>query len=62
MQQNKNQVLPGILNLMIRKTVETPGPLHGYGIVRRTEQISRDNWWPISEILIRFLEPSGGSL
>jgi PadR family transcriptional regulator, regulatory protein PadR len=44
MQQNKNQVLPGTLNLMILKTLETLGPLHGYGIARRIEQISADRF------------------
>jgi PadR family transcriptional regulator PadR len=115
MEQNKSQVLPGTLNLMILKTLETLGPLHGYGIARRIEQISADrfqlnqgtmypallhleqmgwitskwgvsennrrakyysitragrkqlaaeeeNWRQISEILTRFLEPSGEGL
>jgi hypothetical protein len=44
MEQNKNQVLPGTLNLMILKTPETLGPLHGYGIARRIEQISADRF------------------
>jgi hypothetical protein len=44
MQQNKNPVLPGTLNLMILKTLETLGPLHGYGIARRIEQISADRF------------------
>ncbi len=40
MERNKNEVLPGTLNLMVLKTLETLGPLHGYGIARRIEQIS----------------------
>jgi PadR family transcriptional regulator, regulatory protein PadR len=36
----KNEVLPGTLNLMVLKTLETMGPLHGYGIARRIEQTS----------------------
>jgi PadR family transcriptional regulator, regulatory protein PadR len=44
MQQNKDPVLPGTLNLMILKTLETLGPLHGYGIARRIEQISADRF------------------
>ncbi|MCI0391759.1 MAG: PadR family transcriptional regulator [Acidobacteria bacterium] len=40
MKQNKTEVLPGTLNLMVLKTLETLGPLHGYGIARRIEQIS----------------------
>jgi hypothetical protein len=44
MEQNKNPVLPGTLNLMILKTLETLGPLHGYVIARRIEQISADRF------------------
>ena len=39
-EQSKNEVLPGTLNLMILKTLESLGPLHGYGIARRIEQTS----------------------
>src|ERR1700741_4333346 len=38
----KKDVLQGTLALMILKTLETLGPLHGYGIARRIEQISGD--------------------
>jgi len=37
-----NDVGQGTLALMILKTLESMGPLHGYGIARRIEQISRD--------------------
>ena len=40
MEKNKNDLLPGTLNLMILKTLDTLGALHGYGIARRIEQIS----------------------
>lgn len=113
--ENKNEVLPGTLNLMVLKTLDSLGPLHGYGIARRIEQISGDllqlnqgtiypallnleqmgwissrwgvsennrrakfysitraghrqlvaeekNWRQMAEIVLRFLEPSGGSL
>jgi DNA-binding PadR family transcriptional regulator len=30
----------GTLALMVLKTIDLPGPLHGYGIARRIEQIS----------------------
>jgi PadR family transcriptional regulator, regulatory protein PadR len=40
MEQQKNEVLPGTLNLMVLKTLSALGPLHGYGIARRIEQIS----------------------
>lgn len=42
MEQQKNEVLPGTLNLMVLKTLSTLGSLHGYGIARRIEQISGD--------------------
>ena len=37
-----NDVWHGTLALMILKTLEAMGPLHGYGIARRIEQVSRD--------------------
>jgi PadR family transcriptional regulator PadR len=40
MEQQKNELLPGTLNLMVLKTLSTLGPLHGYGIARRIEQTS----------------------
>ncbi len=44
MEQNKGQLLPGTLNLIILKTLETLGPLHGYGVARPIEQISADRF------------------
>jgi transcriptional regulator len=38
----KSDVLQGTLALMILKTLDILGPLHGYGIARRIEQISGD--------------------
>ena len=42
MPQNKHEVLPGTLNLLVLKTLGAMGPLHGYGIARRIEQVSGD--------------------
>jgi transcriptional regulator len=42
MGENKSDVLQGTLDLMILKTLESMGPLHGYGIARRIEQVSSD--------------------
>jgi transcriptional regulator len=39
---NKTEIWQGTLALMILKTIETMGPLHGYGIARRIEQTSGD--------------------
>jgi PadR family transcriptional regulator, regulatory protein PadR len=36
----KSDVWQGTLALMVLKTLETMGPLHGYGIARRIEQTS----------------------
>jgi PadR family transcriptional regulator PadR len=38
----KPEVLQGTLDLMVLKTLDAMGPLHGYGIARRIEQISDD--------------------
>jgi len=39
----KGDVLYGSLGLMVMKTLEALGPLHGYRIARRIEQISGDH-------------------
>jgi PadR family transcriptional regulator len=38
----KTDVWQGTMALMVLKTLESMGPLHGYGIARRIEQISGD--------------------
>ena len=38
----KTEVLQGTLDLMILKTLEALGPLHGFGIARRIEQVSQE--------------------
>ena len=43
MGDNKSDVLQGTLDLMVLKTLEAMGPLHGYGIARRIEQVSGDS-------------------
>lgn len=40
MPSDKRDVLYGTLGLMVMKTLEALGPLHGYRIARRIEQIS----------------------
>ncbi len=42
MGENRSDVLQGTLDLMVLKTLESMGPLHGYGIARRIEQVSGD--------------------
>src|SRR5215813_11888008 len=40
--KEKTDVPQGSLALMVLKTLDVLGPLHGYGIARRIEQISGD--------------------
>lgn len=42
MDARKSEVLQGTLDLMILKALDAVGPLHGFGIARRLEQVSRD--------------------
>lgn len=42
MAADKSEVLQGTLDLMILKTLQALGPLHGFGIARRIEQLSED--------------------
>lgn len=36
---NKTEIWQGTLALMVLKTLESMGPMHGYGIARRIEQV-----------------------
>jgi PadR family transcriptional regulator PadR len=60
--KEKTDVLQGTLALMVLKTLEVLGPLHGYGIARRIEQISGDlltvNQGTLYPVLLR-LEQEG---
>jgi transcriptional regulator len=38
--QSKSEILQGTLDLMVLKTLDAMGPMHGYGIARRIEQLS----------------------
>jgi len=42
MAADKSEVLQGTLDLMILKTLHALGPLHGFGIARRIEQLSEE--------------------
>lgn len=42
MSKNPYSVLQGTLDLMVLKTLEQLGPLHGYGVACRIEQIGRE--------------------
>jgi PadR family transcriptional regulator, regulatory protein PadR len=38
----KSDILQGTLDLMVLKTLDAMGPMHGYGIARRIEQVSEE--------------------
>src|SRR5258708_385573 len=63
MGENKSDVLQGTLDLMVLKTLESMGPLHGYGIARRIEQVSDDtlnlNQGTIYPALLRLKQKRG---
>ena len=40
MKETRSDILQGTLDLMVLKTLDGLGPLHGYGIARRIEQVS----------------------
>jgi PadR family transcriptional regulator PadR len=60
--KQKRDVLQGTLALMVLKTLDVLGQLHGYGIARRIEQISGDllavNQGTLYPVLLR-LEQEG---
>jgi len=60
--KEKTDVMQGTLALMVLKTLDVLGPLHGYGIARRIEQISGDllsvNQGTLYPVLLR-LEQEG---
>ncbi len=42
MTEIRSPILQGTLDLMVLKTLEQLGPLHGYGIARRIEQVGQN--------------------
>lgn len=42
MRSGKAEVLQGTLDVLVLKTVDTMGPIHGFGISQRIQQISDD--------------------
>jgi transcriptional regulator len=39
---DKSEILQGTLDLMVLQTLDAMGPMHGFGIARRIEQISEE--------------------
>jgi PadR family transcriptional regulator, regulatory protein PadR len=60
MGKDRSEILQGTLDLMVLKTLAAMGPLHGYGIARRIEQISEEvlqlNQGTIYASLVRLLQ------
>jgi transcriptional regulator len=60
MAADKSEILQGTLDLMVLKTLAAMGPLHGYGIARRIEQISEEalqiNQGTIYASLVRLMQ------
>jgi PadR family transcriptional regulator, regulatory protein PadR len=60
MPPGKSEILQGTLDLMVLKTLEAMGPLHGYGIARRIEQVSEEllqiNQGTIYASLVRLMQ------
>ncbi len=42
MSESRSEILQGTLDLMVLKTLDAMGPMHGYGIARRIEQLSEE--------------------
>jgi PadR family transcriptional regulator PadR len=42
MVESRADILQGTLDLMVLKTLDAMGPMHGFGLARRIEQISRE--------------------
>ncbi len=60
MADRTSDILQGTLDLMVLKTLDAMGPLHGYGIARRIEQLSDDvlrlNQGTIYAALLRLIQ------
>ena len=42
MPRSKTEVLQGTLDLLVLKTLDSMGPMHGFGIALRIQQVSQD--------------------
>jgi PadR family transcriptional regulator, regulatory protein PadR len=60
MTNDRSEILQGTLDLMVLKTLEAMGPLHGYGIALRIEQLSEEvlrvNQGTVYASLVRLLQ------
>ena len=44
MKSSRTEILQGTLDLMVLKSLVALGPLHGYGIARRIEQVGEESF------------------
>ncbi len=60
MTNDRSEILQGTLDLMVLKTLEAMGPLHGYGLAKRIEQLSEEvlrvNQGTIYASLVRLMQ------
>ena len=60
MSESKADILQGTLDLMVLKTLDTMGPMHGWGVAQRIQQISEDalylNQGTLYPALLRLLQ------
>ena len=60
MSGSKADILQGTLDLMVLKTLDTMGPMHGWGVAQRIQQISEDalylNQGTLYPALLRLLQ------
>jgi PadR family transcriptional regulator PadR len=60
MTETRSPILQGTLDLMVLKTLDQLGPLHGYGIARRIEQVGENalalNQGTVHLCLVRLLQ------
>lgn len=60
MADDRSEILQGTLDLMVLKTLDAMGPMHGYGIALGIEQVAEDalkvNQGPLYICLVRLLQ------
>jgi DNA-binding PadR family transcriptional regulator len=59
----RGEVLQGTLDLIVLKTLDAMGPLHGYGIAQRVQQVSEtseaESWERMAAVIAKLLGAEG---
>jgi hypothetical protein len=59
----RGEVLQGTLDLIVSKTLDAMGPLHGYGIAQRVQQVSEtseaESWERMAALIAKLLGAEG---